>query len=782
MKSFWKNVSRTARQNLGTYLGASCIIALGIFIYIAMMDTLHNLKDQIDIYYENYSMADVFAQVASISQEELEQFKDIPGILEVYGRLGQDVRLLFDGQTEVVTLHLLAYDEDDTLNRLRVPEEKLPEDGICLGNKMMDAYGYEEGDQLTLLINGEAKKFTLMGSCYAPEYIYAIPPGGAMIPDGEIYDIACMDKGEMEDLLGRNGLANELGFSLSPGYTYEDVRYQLKERLEPYGVTSLCQRADQASVTMVEGEIGELTSMGSILPVIFMGISIFMLYIVLRKIIDRDRSLIGTMKAFGYRDSELIAAYLRQGIGIGIGGAAAGSVLAVPFGSFMFNIYAGFFNLPDTVYHSYLTTRVIGLLIALATSVAAVYLGVRGILNIAPAEAMRAASPPAAGRTLSLPDWAGKRLSAMQKMGCRSICRSPMRTFLIGLAVAFPFGMTAVLFSFTGVANQMFYDQFSKVQTYDIQASLDRYVSLIRAKQAGEALEGVVRSEAAGTFSLELKHENLTSFAMLYALNRGSELYRIMDMYGEYYEPPEDGVIINSRMAADLHVNTGDMIEISNRFLSAEAVKIPVKAVISESLGSGCYIDIESMQKYFNIESAANMILLKVRPEAMQQVKDQLLETSRVTYIVDTARILNGYEGMLESMMAMMNLFAVMAVATGMILIYNISVISIRERKTEFGTLTIMGISDREIWQMVSFEQLVYFMIGIAMGFPVSFLFKYVVESLIVSDSYTIEMNITPKAYLAGFFICMLVAAVSCISVMRIIRKIEPADILKERE
>lgn len=43
MKSFWKNVSRTARQNLGTYLGASCIIALGIFIYIAMMDTLHNL-------------------------------------------------------------------------------------------------------------------------------------------------------------------------------------------------------------------------------------------------------------------------------------------------------------------------------------------------------------------------------------------------------------------------------------------------------------------------------------------------------------------------------------------------------------------------------------------------------------------------------------------------------------------------------------------------------------------------------------------------------------------
>lgn len=781
MKSFWKNVFRTARKNPGSYLGASCIIALGIFIYIAMMDTLHNLQDQITVYYENYSMADVFAQVSSISQEELERLKDIPGIREVFGRQERDVRLLFDGQTEVVTLHLLAYDEEDALNRLRVPKEKLPADGICLGSRMMDAYGYEEGDTVTILINGEAKKFTLIGSCYAPEYIHAIPPSGAMMPDGEIYDIACMDRGEMNALFDGHGLANGLGFSLSPGYTYEDVRYQLKERLEPYGLTSLCQRADQPSVNMVEGEISELDALGKVLPVIFMGISVFMLYIVLRKIIDRDRSRIGTMKALGYRDSELITAYLRLGVGIGILGAAAGGALAVPFGSFMFNIYAGFFTLPDTVYHVYAMTRVIGTVIALATSVTSVYLGVRGILNISPAEAMRAAAP-SANRIFRLPKLLADRLNTMQKMGCRSIFRSPMRTFLIGLAIAFPFGMTAVLFSFTGVANQMFFDQFNRVQTYDIQVSLDRYVSLIRAGQAGEELDGVLQSEAVGTFRMEMKNENRTSFAVMYALNRGSKLYRIMDIYGTYYEPPEDGLIINNRLADELHVKAGDVIEVSNGALSPEAVRMPVRAVISESLGSGCYMDIESMHKYFNMESASNTILLKVRPGAMQQVKDQLLKTSRVTYIVDTSRVLKGYRGMLLNMMAMMNLFGAMAVVTGMILIYNISVISIRERKTEFGTLTIMGISDREIWQMVSFEQTVYFLIGILMGFPVSFFFKYVVESLIISDTYTIEMSITPGAYGVGFSVCLLVAAVSCVSVMRIIRKIEPTDILKERE
>ena len=46
---------------------------------------------------------------------------------------------------------------------------------------------------------------------------------------------------------------------------------------------------------MVDGEIKELTGTGTILPAIFMSMSVFMLYTVLKKMIDNDRSLIGTM-------------------------------------------------------------------------------------------------------------------------------------------------------------------------------------------------------------------------------------------------------------------------------------------------------------------------------------------------------------------------------------------------------------------------------------------------------------------------------------------------------
>ena len=68
------------------------------------------------------------------------------------------------------------------------------------------------------------------------------------------------------------------------------------------------------------------------------------------------------------------------------------------------------------------------------------------------------------------------------------------------------------------------------------------------------------------------------------ALNQGSDMWRIMDLYGRFYQPPDDGIIINSRIAEKLHLEKGDFIEVSVPGLTTEAVKVPVKAIIKESL------------------------------------------------------------------------------------------------------------------------------------------------------------------------------------------------------
>ena len=780
MKSFRKNVVRCARQNQGSFLGAVFIIAIGIFVYVAMMDTLRNLGDQVQRYYNTSAIADVFAQVSGISEVELERLKEIPGIEEVSGKMAVDARLFAPSQKEIVTVHLLSYDSDDSLNKLLLKGPGAGRDGLYLGNRMAGIYRYENGTPLTLMINGKSVKCELAGTCYGPEYIYAIPPGGAMVPDGEIYDIASIEKSRMEELTGRKDSMNELGFKLAKGYTYEDVRYQLMDRLSGSGLVSLSAREDQASYNMVNGEINELYSMGTALPFLFMSISVFMLYVVLKKMIDRDQSLIGTMKAFGMKDGELILAYLYQGVEVGVLGALAGSVLAVPFGRYMFLMYVDFFNLPDTVYHSYMNTRASGMAIAVATGTLAVYLGVRGILKITPAQAMRARVP--AGGDLRLPSFLSSRLDATEKMGFRSVVRNPFRGFLIVLAIAFPFSMSSVLFSFKGVADQMYFDQFSEVQTYDIQISLDRYVSPIRGEEAGGELGGVRKSEAVIQKAVELKHENLSEFAMVYGLNRGSDMWRIMDLYGRFYQPPDDGIIVNSRIAKKLHLEKGDFMEVSVPGLTAEAVRVPVKAIIKESLGGGCYISADGFRRFFNSGPIAETVLLKVERGRMEEVREQLLKTSRVTWMVDTGRIIDSYREIMGSMMAMVQMFSFMAVAAGGILIYNISMINIRERITELGTFIIMGGTDREVGRILLFEQMVYFILGILFGMFGSIGIKYLLEHLVISDSYTIDLAIRPSCYVVSFFTCLGMAGVSLLAQTRFVKKIKLTDILKERE
>ena len=777
MKQFRTNVFRLAKQNKGSFVGAVLIIAIGIFIYVAMMDTLKNLKDQVDAYYRESSLADVFAEVSGISPTELERMKEIPGISDVSGKMAEDIRLLAPNQETIVTVHLLSYDEDDGLNKLTLSKPLGKQDSLYLGAKMAAAYNYGQGESMKLLWDGDSVDFEYAGVCHGADYIYSIPPGGAMIPDGEVYDIACISRSRMEELTGRKDTLNELGFALKPGYTYEDVRYQLSERLQIYGLISMVSKEDQTSYNMVDGEMGELIASGTVMPAMFMAISIFMLYVVLKKMIDRDQTLIGTMKAFGMTDRELMGAYLLEGVAAGAAGALLGGALAVPFGKFMFDMYVEFFNLPDTVYHNYMDSRINGLLIAVGTGLLAVFLGVRDILSITPAQAMRAKAPEAAGN-LPMPAFLLKRLGALERMGCRSIARNPFRGFLIVLAIGFPFSMASVLFSFQGVAEQMYMDQFEKIQLYDLQISLDGYTTPVRAAQGGEVLSGVTESEAVCIKSASVKSENRSEFIMLYGLNRGSGLWKVMDSQGAFYQPPSRGLIVNKRTAQKLHVQRGDMVELTCPGMTVEAVEVPVTAVIEESLGGGCYMSLDSFGKLFASDTAANTVLLKVEKGKLLEVREKLMETSHVNWLVDSGKIVDSYRDMMGSMLSMMNMLAFLSVASGGILIYNISMINIRERVTEFGTLMVLGESDREIGRLIRFEQMTYFVLGILAGIPGSLGIKTMVEQMVMSDSYSVKMTIGPDAYAFAFVACLVITLLAWLAEIRFISRIQLADIL----
>jgi putative ABC transport system permease protein len=428
-----------------------------------------------------------------------------------------------------------------------------------------------------------------------------------------------------------------------------------------------------------------------------------------------------------------------------------------------------------------MNSRMTGVLISLGTAILAVFLGVREILGITPAMAMRQPEPKA-GRNLRLPVALEQKLRVQTRIGMRSMGRHPFRGFLIVLAVMFAFSLSSALFSFKPLYDELLKGQFEDIQVYDIQLTLDRFVTPRQAEDAGTVLDGAEETEAVCQTAVALRNGNLTDYTLLYGLDQDSHLYRIRDNDGVFYKQPGDGIIINRRTAEDLHVKEGDYVELMGTGLTNGFVRIRVTQIISELIGKNCYVSLDSFPRLFQSDPMANTILLRTSPEHMDDLRRKLMDTSRVSWIVDTAKIVAAYQSMFGSMLYMIDMFALLSVAAGAILIYNISMISLKERYTEIGTLKVLGMTRREQGSMLLTEKMIYFILGSLLGFPGSYGINRLLEVLIISDSFDLKLHVTPRIYALTALICFLMVMCAWYAEQRLVRRIELTEILKARE
>ncbi len=271
-----------------------------------------------------------------------------------------------------------------------------------------------------------------------------------------------------------------------------------------------------------------------------------------------------------------------------------------------------------------------------------------------------------------------------------------------------------------------------------------------------------------------------TEFTKLYAIEESSRMRHIYDYRDKLYKNRE-GIILNSIVADKLGVGKGDTVELKVIGFSKREVRVPVDEVITESFGGASYMDIAALVNYFPMDKPVNTILMRVNKGEEESVKSTLHTASRLSAMVDSRAVLDAYKDLLQKMTFMIDIFIVLSIITAIVLIYNISLISISERNTEFATLIIMGVSDKEIKQMIHFEQIIYLTLGFIMGLPLSRLIKIILEVLILSDDYRIELDMSLMSYTKSMLMCVSIIIISGLAVIRAVRQIDPADSLKDR-
>ncbi|MHC4591030.1 MAG: ABC transporter permease, partial [Planctomycetota bacterium] len=273
-----------------------------------------------------------------------------------------------------------------------------------------------------------------------------------------------------EEVLDFDGACNEIVGLLTPDARANPgpVLEVIEQILEPYGVFTSTPRSEQASHQILTGELAQLRASAVITPAIFLAVAALVLNILMFRLAEQQRVTIGTLKALGYSNARLLRHYLAYGLVVGIAGGLLGAGVGYGLAQGLIVQYRVYFEFPrlDNEFIPWVYGAAV--LVSVAFSLLGTVRGVRSVIRLEPAEAMRARPPVVAGAVwLERFRRAWSRLGFRWQMVMRSVWRHKWRTVAGAFAALMGSAIMFVTFYFMDSTFYLLEFQFEKVLRSD---------------------------------------------------------------------------------------------------------------------------------------------------------------------------------------------------------------------------------------------------------------------------------------------------------------------------
>ena len=778
---------RAIWNNKKAYLSCVLLVAIAILMMVSMGSASYALADASERYYKNNRLADVFASVSSLPAGMLSSLHQLEGIDEIQPRLVYDARVRMPGNNKVIWLRLISYDtsyEGISLNYPSVTGRQLTEENdIWIGHAFLDIHGLEIGDSLNIILEGREVTLNIAGLADSPEYVYVVRDPKDLFPDNEAFGIAYISLIDLNILLNKSGNFNDITFKLKNGYTFDDVKAELSAALTPYGLTMLYNKTDQFSYSMLNAEITQLQGMSFAVPILFTAISAMVLFLMLKRIIEQERTQIGTLKAFGYRNWEIMFHYIMYGLVTSLIGGAIGVLLGNMAIGYYVDLFTQYFVLPEIRTGAKPSLAAAGMAVAAFSGIIGAYLGAKSAIKMNPADSMRPPSPPPVRADImkTLP-FLVLLLTSRGRMSIRNIQRSKARSVFIVLGIMFSFGMLAMMSPMMTMVTDMSLSKFEYIEAYDAKLSLIIPSPAEDAVRQAMKLPGVTIAEPLREIPTEIRHSNRKTSAILMGLKPDITLYHIYDDLKKHILPfPDSGIILNTFAANELGIRQGAEVFIKTPY-NEDEISVIVRDIVHQNMTSVSYMDYSGVNRMLALPDTADSIM--IRTTDMEGVKISLNDTKNVSTIEDTYSAVTNFNQLMNSYSAMTWIVLILGTAIAFAIIYNSSTISLSEKKREYATLRVLGMEIKEVCEISNFEYWLLFAAGCALGIPFGqFLIK--IMNLMMStyiENFSMPEDIPLWAYGLAFLGCMTAVILSNMSAKRTIKKLDMVEVLKERE
>ena len=537
-----------------------------------------------------------------------------------------------------------------------------------------------------------------------------------------------------------------------------------------------------------------MRAIGKVFPVIFFLVAALISLTSMTRMVEEQRTQIGTMKALGYSKWAIASKYLGYALLATAGGSIIGFLIGEKVLPFII-IYAYgimYQHIPEILVPYDWSYAIEASLAAVACTMLATVFSCYRELGEQPASLMRPPAPKIGKRVLL--EYVGviwKRLNFTWKSTIRNLMRYKKRFFMTIFGIG---GCMALMLVGYGIRDSVFEIadiQYTEIQTYDGNLILQEDLSEDEHRELTESLaqnQDIARFMDAYMKNLILTKDGYEreTYVMVLGQPKDSENYvHFHDRKTkEAYELSDDGAIISEKTAKLLNAKVGDTISIKDEKDGNK--DIVIQNICENYMGHYLYLTPKYYEKVYGEKPEYNTVLFSVQDnytrEQMEEAGEKVLardEVLSLSYMKDIEKRLND---MLKSLNLVIIVLIVSAGMLAFVVLYNLNTINIAERKRELATLRVLGFYNPEVAAYVYRENILLTLIGTIVGAGLGkILHLFIIETVEVPAAM-FGRTINLPSYIYSFIFTILFSMIVNGVMYFKLRKIDMVESLKSIE
>lgn len=763
------------------FISILVIVLLGVGFFAGIRAVAPDMKNTLDDYYEKTNMYDIYiASNYGIREETIDELKKDYDIEAVYN---------FDAITtkkEDYATKIISYDKDNKINIPKLVKGKMPEtaDEVVIDNDYRNEI--KIGDKLT--VDSEIiknKTVTVTGYVESPLYISTERDSTNLLSGTIDYYLYMNDENIISPIKTAAYIklnTNESRFSKQ----YEeivknakkDIKKTLKEEKQPGENWYVLDIDSNVGFYQYEQDTQRIDNVAKVFPLVFFIVAVLICLTTMTRMVEEERSQIGTLKALGYNDISIMFKYILYAALATI----IGSMIGVAIGyrilpDLCFEMYKNMYRLGNIKLSYYSSLTFQGMMIALLCTLGATIYTCRKTLKESPANLLRPVAPPPGKRVLlERIKLVWNHLSFSYKVTVRNVFRYKKRFLMTIIGIAGCTGLILAGFGLKDCIVKMVPHQYEEIFTYQAKIHLNE-------EKTDETIDKIKENKKIKNI-LEVQEESVTidnkntnqSVTLVIPKDDPKEFIKLQNRKTKEQYDLTDGLIITEKLAKLLEVEENDIL----KFSGTDTYKEKVAHITENYLFHYIYLSKTSYKK-----DEYNTLLIKTKSMTEKEEKalaNELKEIPGISSITFTSSTRHVFDDTMDSFAYVSLILIVSAGALAFVVLYNLSSVNISERRRELATIKVLGFYDKEVYQYINRENTILTLIGILLGLGIgNILTMYIIKTCEI-DMLMFDTTIAWPSYLYAILITMSFAILVNIILYFSLKKIDMIESLKSIE